>query len=212
VKMELAGESACAGFGDVLKGCMVTTVDCLDEDFRLTRTDIDGNEVIDTEPLTVSQPARISSLRVPLRDRVLKVTRQKAPNARIVLVGYPHVLDDEDVPLTNVKCNFGELGLLTETQAVWMGQMGDLMASTMQAAVTEAQSQTGAPAGTFRFADPRAAFAGHEACVVDAPEWINGAIVYSSTGSGLDKPGSGSFHPDQDGHAAYRSVVAPFTL
>lgn len=162
-----------AGFGDILKGCFLTIKDCLDPAFRLTR---DG--VVDTAPLIDYEPTLIRSLEPKLEALITRV-KAAAPNARVLVMGYPHVISEYDDSLYSLE------------QIQWFAQMGDLL---------NGQMRTAAQAQNVGFVDPRSAFAGHEAG--GSPEWINGVIAYSDSGSGLAKPGSGSFHPNALGHLA----------
>jgi hypothetical protein len=107
-----------------------------------------------------------------------------APNAKIVVLGYAHILPDT-VDEANSECVsplFGFLG----ADAVWLNQMADLLDSTIQQA---------AQAEGVTFVDPRTAFHGHDACA--GTPYINGTEV----------PGTGSFHPNAAGMNAYASLV-----
>ena len=183
VSLSIGGNDA--GFADVLSGCMMTVRECTAPDFYLKR-----GETTDDEPLIVAEPKIIDGLKP---DLVALINRIKtlAPNAKITLVGYPHVIATNE-PLV-LACS----GWSTQT-INWFAQMGDRLVGVLRDAATET--------GT-RFADVRSRFAGHEACVYSA-EWINAIVAFSSSGSGQNVPGSGSFHPKATGHqAGYRPAV-----
>ncbi|MFI9383188.1 SGNH/GDSL hydrolase family protein [Kutzneria sp. NPDC052558] len=91
---------------------------------------------------------------------VFAAVKAKAPNAQLVVLGYPHVVEaDGPCSLSTAK-----------RQALNEG-------SDQLAAVTRDQA---ARAGA-RFVDARPAFAGHGYCSVDA--WINGVTLLDVSGS-----------------------------
>lgn len=140
---------------------------------------------------------------VHLRD-VLAEIRRLAPNARVLLVGYPNVIvTGDDIRNEPVCDRFGddERRWLADAQAAYAARLRDEAA--------------GFGAG---FVDVRSAFAGHEACAPSHDdEWINALVAYSDSGSsgncflvrdaGRDCPGAGSFHPDGQGHDAYARAI-----
>ncbi|HEU0130061.1 MAG TPA: GDSL-type esterase/lipase family protein [Mycobacteriales bacterium] len=185
VSISIGGNDA--GFADVLKGCIMTTHYCIADDYYLTR---DGQ--LDPEPMTTYEPKVITGLEAPL-EGVLRDIKALAPNAKIVLVGYPHVIWNGSInPAWSCDAQ------IDDPIADWMGQMGDLMTQQMATAA----ANTG-----VAFADMRSPFFTHEACTDAAEEWINAIIVSSESGSGYNNPGSGSFHPKASGQPAYRGVV-----
>ena len=111
-------------------------------------------------------------------DELYTEIEERAPEAEVVVVGYPRLFGGEDC---NGGTSFGdgEMERLNET--------ADVLAD-----VTREQAE----AHGFEFVDPRAAFTGHAVC--GDPEYING----------LSDPTSNSFHPNRDGHAAYAELVA----
>lgn len=109
-------------------------------------------------------PARLDGLYGTIRTR--------APNARVVVVGYPRLFNGEECNLAS-RISPGEQAELNKT--------ADLLAAT-----------TGARAAAhgFTFADPRSAFTGHAVC--DDTEWING----------LSNPVLESYHPNRTGQSS----------
>ncbi len=178
-----------AGFGDIIRGCIATTVHCLSEDFHLTR---DG--AVDPEPLVHYEAKVIAGLRSEMVD-VLAAIKASAPRAAVTFVGYPHVIWHHGIGV-GLGC-----GLLDQYTRDWFTKTADQLISEMHAAAGEAG---------VMFIDVRGTFETHEACTTEAEEWINAGILYSSTGSGRDKPGSGSFHPNRRGHEEYHKVIAAF--
>ena len=105
--------------------------------------------------------------------------RSKAPNAKVVIVGYPRVFNGED-------CNAATF--FSPAEETRLNQTADLLNSKLAAAAT---------ARGFSFANPTSRFVGHAVC--DDPEWLNG----------LSNPVSESYHPNRSGHSAgYLPLVA----
>lgn len=104
--------------------------------------------------------------------------RARAPNAQVVVVGYPRIFNGETCNLL-ARISSGEQAELNET--------ADLLATTTAAA---------AAAHGFSFVDARGPFSGHAIC--DDSEWING----------LSDPVGESYHPNKAGHDTYTSLVS----
>lgn len=105
--------------------------------------------------------------------------RSKAPNARVVIVGYPRVFNGED-------CNAATF--FSPAEESRLNQTADLLNSRLAAA---------ASARGFSFANPTSRFVGHAVC--DDPEWLNG----------LSNPVSESYHPNRSGQSSgYAPLVA----
>jgi hypothetical protein len=92
--------------------------------------------------------------------KVFAAVKAKAPNAKLVVLGYPHVVEPSG------PCSLSA----AKRQALNEG-------ADQLAAVTQAQA---AKAGA-RFADARPTFAGHGYCAADA--WINGVNLLDVSGS-----------------------------
>jgi lysophospholipase L1-like esterase len=106
--------------------------------------------------------------------------RAKAPNAKVVVVGYPRIFNGED-------CNAGTW--FSPSEESRLNDTADLLDSR-----TAAQ----ASAKGFAFANPVSRFVGHAVC--DSVEWING----------LSYPVSESYHPNRAGHSSgYTPLVSP---
>jgi lysophospholipase L1-like esterase len=105
--------------------------------------------------------------------------RSKAPNAKVVVVGYPRVFNGED-------CNAATF--FSPAEETRLNQTADQLNAKLSAA---------ASAKGFSFANPTSRFVGHAVC--DSPEWLNG----------LSNPVSDSYHPNRTGHASgYLPLVA----
>ena len=114
--------------------------------------------------ITGALPGRLTSLYASVRSR--------APQARVVVVGYPRVFNGED-------CN--AFTWFSPTEEARLNATADLLNSTLAAA---------AAAAGFGFSNPTPAFVGHAVC--DSRAWLNG----------LSSPTSESYHPDRAGHAS----------
>ena len=117
-------------------------------------------------------PGRLDSLYAQIRT--------KAPNAKVVVVGYPRIFNGED-------CNVATFFSPSEQSS--LNATGDLLNSKLAAA---------ASARGFTFANPTSRFVGHAWCS-DA-EWINGLKLKIEE----------SYHPNRSGHASgYAPTVSP---
>ncbi len=104
--------------------------------------------------------------------------RSLAPNAQVVVVGYPRIFMGED-------CNAATF--FSPEEEARLNQTADLLNGLLSSV---------ASSNGFGFADPTGAFIGHAVC--DDPEWING----------LSNPISDSYHPNATGHSSgYAPVV-----
>jgi len=141
-----------AGFADVLTECAQPgwASDC--------------NGAIDDAQYVIDNvlPGRLSTLYASIRS--------KAPNAKVVVVGYPRIFMGED-------CN--AFTWFSPSEETRLNAMADLLDSK-----TSAQ----ASARGFTFANPTSRFIGHAVC--DSTEWLNG----------LSNPVTESYHPNIAGH------------
>lgn len=106
--------------------------------------------------------------------------RSKAPNAKVVVVGYPRIFNGED-------CNAGTW--FSPAEETRLNATADLL---------DARTSSAASAKGFSFANPTSRFVGHAVC--DSVEWLNG----------LSNPISESYHPNRAGHSSgYTPSVSP---
>ncbi|MEO3935136.1 SGNH/GDSL hydrolase family protein [Dermatophilaceae bacterium Soc4.6] len=116
-------------------------------------------------------PARLSALYSSIRT--------KAPNAVVVVSGYPRVFNGQD-------CN--ALTFFSPAEETRLNQTADQLDGVIAAA---------AAATGVRYSSPTSAFVGHAVC--GSPEWLNG----------LSNPVTDSYHPNRLGHASgYTPVVS----
>lgn len=121
--------------------------------------------------LTNDLPARL--------DLLLARVRSRAPGAKMVVAGYPHLFNGEDCsaatffsPTEQANLNFAtdRLNRLLSTKAAIVGAT---------------------------FVNPVSRFSTHAWC--SSTEWING----------LSTPAVNSYHPNLNGHSAYARLVGP---
>lgn len=141
-----------AGFADVLTEC------------ALPGWMSNCNRAIDQAQSIINNvlPGRLSTLYASIRA--------KAPNAKVIVVGYPRIFMGED-------CN--AFTWFSPAEQSRLNYTADLLNS---------RTSSAARARGFSFVNPTSRFIGHAVC--DDAEWING----------LSYPISESFHPNVAGH------------
>lgn len=110
-------------------------------------------------------------------DQLYSTIRSRAPNARLIAVGYPRLFNGQE-------CN--AIARISPGEQSRLNAAADLLATTTAAR---------AAANGFTFADARGPFTGHAVC--GSPEWINGTSW----------PVSESYHPNRAGHVGYANIV-----
>lgn len=120
--------------------------------------------------ISATLPGRLSTLLASIKSR--------APNAVVVVVGYPRIFMGED-------CNAATW--FSPAEETRLNSTADLLNAKLSAA---------ASAKGFKWANPTSRFTGHAVC--DDPEWLNG----------LSNPISESYHPNKLGHSSgYKPLV-----
>ena len=149
VSLTIGGNDA--GFSSVMETCLLgSTRSCL-------------NAVSDAESFVAGQlPANL--------DNTLQAIKTHAPNAKIVLLGYPDLYDLS----TSGSC----IGLSTKDRTALNGG-----ADAIDGALAAAAARNG-----DTFADARPGFAGHEIC--DPGSWLNSVDIFAI---------SSSYHPNSSG-------------
>jgi hypothetical protein len=172
-----------ARFGPIISQCLTSLVDC-------PASTLAG----DSGPLLSTEPGVITNQVGPAVANVLAQIKRLAPNAKIMLMGYPHLF------VANTTCQLG----IDPAEEEWLGQMADLLDNTL--------AQVAKNAGGTTFADPRGAFTGKGVC--GDPAQIHGVFAALTRG---DTPqqnigpygvvSAQSFHPTVDGAATYAGVA-----
>ncbi|NUT42439.1 MAG: SGNH/GDSL hydrolase family protein [Thermoactinospora sp.] len=166
-----------AGFTDVLKECIV----------RLPWS----SRCVEQEPAVLK---RIDGLGPSMRE-VLRAIRDRAPQARVVVVGYPRIFPREPG---------GRVDNLSPDDQRWLNRVGHRLNETIGAAVAEFDRAIAAfkGPGSAEFVDPYDAFDGHE--IGRAQPYMNALdvdverlLVYSR-----------SYHPTADGYRKLGELVA----
>ncbi|WP_329583958.1 SGNH/GDSL hydrolase family protein [Kitasatospora sp. NBC_01250] len=176
----------------------------------------------DTAPLGQAEPSVINS---QVHDSVLldlQEIHKRAPNARIVLMGYPPLFENHGNCLQNrlnsaVITAYGILGPLGAgvagaadiaasvhigPDADWMDQIAFTLNSALGDAAGVAR-QSGIP---VTFSDPTAVFAGKAIC--GSPQSINDFVLTKAAGENPSNPVSGqSFHPTANGATLYGQAL-----
>lgn len=135
---------------------------------------------------------------VPL-VRVLSDIARRAPDAEILVTGYPRLLGDR--PTASGHRASDTLPLFVGAEdAAWLSAQSDALDAALARGVERARA-SGVRA---RFVDVSATFAGHALSDRLAP-WVNGVVLASPTSL---VPSSSSFHLTAEGSAAYAAAVA----
>jgi hypothetical protein len=185
-----------ARFADALRGCVMTLGNCYADDYRLTR----GNGVVDPAPFKDFESTLIRNHLPNHLKAVYWAIHAKAPNAKILVLGYPQLFPDD--PIT------GCYNLTPATQR-FLNSLASLLTTTIANAVEEVRVE----GVDIRFVDPNTTFRlgtgpdRHSACPATAGSWLNAITAPSSSGSGSDTPGVGSFHPNVAGYHEYAELT-----
>ncbi|MEU0095563.1 hypothetical protein [Kribbella sp. NPDC006257] len=164
----------------------------------------------DTRPLKIAGPADVSAKVKPSVETVLRAIHRRAPNAKIVLMGYPRLISDGGSCLRQtiiIKGVQTQLGLST-TEAAWLNGSADYLAGELSALATSLSSQFGTP---VVFGDPRPDFQGKAAC--GTPESLHAVITSLTEGESEGWPfkslgaSQQSFHPNRLGTPLYAAAM-----
>ena len=126
--------------------------------------------------------------------------RGRAPHARIVVLGYPRIFQDNGAD--SGSCH------LAKSDEVWLNQKAAEVDNVIRFAVNAS--------GVAEYADAYKAVNGHEACQGDLSltiPWINGLVLTPAHPTCFARIFSDpecfeSFHPTPDGYKAFAQVVA----
>ncbi|TQJ36705.1 choice-of-anchor L domain-containing protein [Arthrobacter sp. SLBN-122] len=212
-----------AGFADVLGAC-IKAVDARIDPFHpaCQKYDHDVTNAIialGSGKQNVCNLPPLKGCGVPSLHEVYAQIMARAPQARIVVAGYPHLFPK--VP--PATCYVGSTAFLsqgiplsfTKADMTWMNKMSDLLNQQIrdEVAVADPTQQR------ISFAPVVDAFGGHEVCSAGSKssdaDWIIGAKVDYYQSSSLvsillangAKPSPFSFHPKAPGQKAYCRAV-----
>ncbi|MEU9081519.1 GDSL-type esterase/lipase family protein [Streptomyces sp. NPDC048357] len=145
----------------------------------------------DPKPVAVHEPELIATTIKPKITQILAEIRDQAPDAKIVLMGYPRLFSPT---ACIVEYNDREVALFNSWADVLNDRMRDAAAATGDANTV--------------FTSPRDKFIGHAVC--DGPHFMN-PISFTRNGPGdfteVYMPSRGSLHPNELGTTAYAEVL-----
>ncbi|MFI6759320.1 SGNH/GDSL hydrolase family protein [Micromonospora sp. NPDC050417] len=174
-----------ARFADIVKQCVLDPVGLCQNDT------LEG----DNKPLAEMTIDRING---PIKASIRTVLRQiheRAPNAKIMLMGYPRLLENHGT------CIFG----IGAAEAPWLNSTADYLAAKMDEAVQEVKAE----GVQVWFGNPIARFAGKAVC--GDPETVNGVIAEQTPGEKPSPTSQQSFHPKISGAGIYADVMNDVT-
>ncbi|MFF0795047.1 NocE [Streptomyces spiralis] len=186
-----------ARFSDIIQQCITGLTVCNDDSIDAVDPDTGDPTGAQTGPMDQWAPTWLHDQIRPRLASTLNEIHRRAQNAKIVLMGYPKLLEN------NGWC---VQGIDTE-EAPWLNSLADTLATEMQGAVNDANSQYGANAV---FSDPRDEFAGKAIC--GDPEDVNGIVLTGHSQAdnrdwewlpGNVAPSMKSFHPKIPGARLY---------
>jgi lysophospholipase L1-like esterase len=182
VTLSIGGNDA--RFSDVIKECVYAAGLLPCQDAKLPGDDITAGEAV---------PALIQGQVENSIVTVLQEVRKKAPNARILLMGYPKLME---------RSGSCVVGIGTD-EAPWINDMSGLLNQHMAEAATRA---TAAGIPTW-FSNPISVFTGKAIC--GDPETIHNIVMDSTPGDpqGLLAPSNQSFHPKNEGTTLYADAM-----
>ena len=183
VTLSIGGNDA--RFAPILQKCILLLTDVCQD------ATLDG----DTQPLRLEEPLVITNQVKPSIVTVLVEIRKKAPNAKVLLMGYPLLFEADG------QCVPG----IGTAEAPWLRDTGNHLATEMNNATNLARA-----AGVdVRFSDPRDDFAGQAVC--GNPEKIHAVVAPWNRTPGeapsAVNPSQQSFHPKIDGQQLYANSM-----
>ena len=173
-----------ARFSDVL-GICILDLDCRKEKLK------DSTVTAEVEIPGLINGKVKDSVRTTIQE-----IRAKAPNAKIVLMGYPRVFETGDA-----------CWLVDTFESAWISQMADLLDSNLQTVVADLNRANGST--YVWFSDPRVDFNGHSVCR-ETPTAFQGLILKPILTPGDDisaKYSAQSFHPNAYGQTLYAAAL-----
>lgn len=171
------------GFTDVMTSCMVRV------------------PILDRDACT-GQQSEIEQRRAEFFDTtfddILAEARDRAPDARLLVVGYPRIFPSDPS---------GMYYTLNAQDQVWLNDMIDVFNDELRDAVTEADSEIAddTDVGSVEYVEVTDAFHGHEVGTDSA--WVHGVLFERGDSLGVSVDRS-TFHPTADGQRALAEKVA----
>jgi hypothetical protein len=183
-----------ARFRDILTACLFFS--CNGPFYEMRRYLVKGRPK-DPASLIRFEPVVIKLLRAHL-VKTYQAIHAEAPNAKIIVTGYPLLFPANPTSTCTVGLKIFKLSAAKQN---FLNQMGALLDGSVSIAVSAVKS-TGV---NIHYLDPRAAFSGHAIC--SSAPWLNGLLAFVIGDGGLKLVDSASFHPNQAGQAEYAKLV-----
>ncbi|MGW6455707.1 golvesin C-terminal-like domain-containing protein [Streptomyces sp. NPDC055078] len=199
VPLSIGGNDA--RFADIIRECITALTVCNNNSIK----DVDPHDGKEngqqTGPMDQWAPKWLNEKIRPRLVGMLSAIQTRAPFAKIVLMGYPRLLEGSGGCVT---------GIGTE-EAPWLNRMADTLATEMQGAVNDARALYGM---NVSFSDPRHDFAGKAIC--GNPETVHGIVLSGHSKAdnrdwqwlpGNVAPSMKSFHPKPAGARLYADAL-----
>jgi hypothetical protein len=198
VTLSIGGNDA--RFADIFFGCLSRKIlACSNPKYVLTRH---SNHAKDPGTLTEFEPKVIQDLLPAHLSAVYLDIHKLAPNAEIIVVGYPLLFPSG----TTSTCKVGTIGpipfYLSAQNQNWLNETGTTLDNTIEGTVSGIRENDGVD---IHFVDPNPAFSSHTLCSSDP--WILPLSGFTTKGGSLSLLNPGSFHPNQAGQTEYADLV-----
>jgi Tol biopolymer transport system component len=172
------------------------------------------------DPNTKTPEQICSNSRVPsLHETYEEIARRLAPGGKVVVASYPRLFGKEFTPYdyspTGQVCQVGQaLGFdanIASSDVNWLNAKGNDLNATISAEVAKAQADLAAAGVKTKVqfvnvdAGASSLFQSHRICDTGAPFFH--ALEFTGNSIRTLKPQPWSFHPNDDGQAAYGSAI-----
>jgi hypothetical protein len=145
---------------------------------------------------------------------IIRKIHERSPNARILIAGYPVLIDPNGAFQKDAKgeqfCLVGGLSwyghrvgwsaAVYRDEAEWMS----VVAGRVNSGIRQAVAKSGVPLASY--VDVSSSFSGHALC--DRNPWLYPLSGNVNVTGDIKTPWSGSFHPTAEGQAAYEAAFA----
>jgi lysophospholipase L1-like esterase len=128
-------------------------------------------------------------------ETLLGRIRAEAPNAKVLVMGYP--------PLLSGKCGVMTGWALSAAEITWLNEKAGVLAQRMDDATNDANTSAGATFATF--ADPEPYFRNRGVC--SAVPLINGPVLDTLDPNEVLMSAAQTLHPNADGYIAYGQAM-----
>jgi hypothetical protein len=187
VMLSIGGNDA--RFAKIGMSC-ATGIDCSAQDYYMAGDD---------KPLWQKEQELISG---DVKNSVQEVVRQirvRAPNARIFVMGYPHLFEPNCRYAVTLPPDF-PFGF-AESETAFLNNLSDQLAAVLPSDA----------ANKVHGMDARSEFAGHGICASASPQYLNGAVpgdaLEDDDGDPQQPSSMETMHPNQDGNLAYARIL-----